>query len=352
MGSDGNLYGTTMGGATTPGTAFQLTTTGTLKTLHTFCAEAGCPDGAVPTNLIQATDGNFYGGTLDHVGGSGNGGAIFQITPQGAFTVLYSSSLYNVASLIQGPDGMFYGTSTNGGTDGDGSIFSFGTGLSPFVAMQPNWGKVGASVVILGTDLTGATSVTFSGGLGGIPAGFKVVSATEIKATVPSGAWMGPIQVTTPNGTLTSNTSFEVLPSGEYWIANTNSQLYVGVAGASKEEGADLIQWDYDNSTDQEWTVTMVGNGVFQIKDVNSKLLVGVASASKEEGASVVQWKADGSPDQEWQFFPSGACWWITDVNSGMQMAISDNSTSEGAQVVQWPYNGTTSQLFSLFPVN
>jgi uncharacterized repeat protein (TIGR03803 family) len=353
MGSDGNLYGTTTGGATTLGTAFKLTPAGTLTTLHTFCAQAGCPDGILPSNLIQATDGNFYGGTFEHVGGSGEGGAIFQITPQGGFTILYSSRVHNVASLIQGTNGMFYGTSTNGGSYGEGSIFTLTLSkkLGPFVETQTRGAKVGSSVVTLGTNLTGATSVTFDGSPDRISAEFKVVSASEIEATVPSGAITGTIQVTTPNRTLTSDTSFEVVPSGEYHLQNVNSGLYVGVAGASTEEGADLVQWDSNGSPDQEWIVTMVGNGVYQIEDVNSKLLVGVASASKEEHASVVQWEANGSPDQKWQFIPSGSNWLITDVNSGMQMAIDGNFVNEGASVIQWPANGTTSQLFTLIPV-
>jgi hypothetical protein len=44
-----------------------------------------------------------------------------------------------------------------------GTIFSLSVGLGPFVETQPTSGKVGAAVEILGTDLTGATSVTFNG---------------------------------------------------------------------------------------------------------------------------------------------------------------------------------------------
>ncbi len=44
----------------------------------------------------------------------------------------------------------------------------------------------------------------------GVAAGFKLVSSTEIKATVPSGATTGPVVVTTPKGKLTSNKSFTI----------------------------------------------------------------------------------------------------------------------------------------------
>lgn len=67
-------------------------------------------------------------------------------------------------------------------------------GLGPFVNTQTTSGKVGATVKILGTDLTGATSVTFNG----TAATFTVVSKSKIKTTVPSGASTGTVQVVTP----------------------------------------------------------------------------------------------------------------------------------------------------------
>jgi hypothetical protein len=46
---------------------------------------------------------------------------------------------------------------------GGGTIFSLSVGLGPFVETRPTIGRVGSVVRILGTDLTGATSVTFNG---------------------------------------------------------------------------------------------------------------------------------------------------------------------------------------------
>jgi uncharacterized protein (TIGR03437 family) len=67
---------------------------------------------------------------------------------------------------------------------------------------------VGAAIIILGTDLTGTTSVSFNG----TPAAFEVVSATQITTTVPAGATTGRIQVITPGGALFSGGPFLVLP--------------------------------------------------------------------------------------------------------------------------------------------
>jgi uncharacterized protein (TIGR03437 family) len=81
-------------------------------------------------------------------------------------------------------------------------------GLGPFVKTLPTSGKVGASVKILGTNLTGATSVTFNGAA----ATFTVLSPSLVTTTVPTGATTGTVQVVTPDGALSSNMAFLVRP--------------------------------------------------------------------------------------------------------------------------------------------
>jgi IPT/TIG domain len=102
--------------------------------------------------------------------------------------------------------GVFFGVTSAGGSGGLGSAFNLSTGLGAFVEPLPTSGAVGASVIILGTKLTGATSVTFNG----VAAAFQVVSGSEITTTVPTGATTGPVVVVTPNATLTSNVNFVV----------------------------------------------------------------------------------------------------------------------------------------------
>jgi uncharacterized repeat protein (TIGR03803 family) len=209
---DGHLYGITeLGGDSNRGTVFKISTAGTLMTLHSFDATDGdYPEGA----LIQATDASFYGTT----GGGGstrcNGGCgtIFKITSRGKLTPLHrfiktdGSDPYG--SLIQGTDGSFYGTTDTGGSSKSGTVFNLSLGLGSFVRTLTASGKVGATVIILGTNLTGSTSVTFNG----TAAAFTAVSSSEITATVPSGATSGVVSVTTPGGVLNSNQPFQVKP--------------------------------------------------------------------------------------------------------------------------------------------
>ena len=196
----------------------------TFTTLHSFCSGGGsCTDGSAPVaGLVQATNGDFYGTTPNGGAGSycgGGCGTVFRITPSGRLTTLYmfcsqtgcTDGSSSHAPLVQATNGDFYGTTVLGGANdtcpsGCGTVFSLSLGLGAFVETQPTSGKVGSAVKILGTNLTGATSVTFKG----TAAVFTVKSASEITTTVPTGATTGTVQVVTPSGTLSSNVAFRV----------------------------------------------------------------------------------------------------------------------------------------------
>ena len=208
--TNGDLYGTaSVGGTSGAGTVFKITPGGVFEVFGNL----DYTDGADPIGgLVQAADGNFYGTASG--GGGENVGTVFEITSGGTLTMLYSfCSVTNCtdgngphAGLVQATDGNFYGTTYAGGTPGEGTVFSLSKGLGPFVETHPTSGKVGAKVRILGTDLTGATSVTFNG----TAATFTVVSKSEITTTVPTGATTGKVKVVTPSRTLSSNVSFQV----------------------------------------------------------------------------------------------------------------------------------------------
>ena len=81
-------------------------------------------------SLVQGTDGNFYGTTQS--GGIRNGGVtygtVFQISPPGVFTSLYkftggADGANPVAALVRDSNGNFYGTAQAGGTSNKGTIF-------------------------------------------------------------------------------------------------------------------------------------------------------------------------------------------------------------------------------------
>jgi len=186
LGQDGNFYGTTQfGGAYGVGTIFKITPAGVFTKLHDFgntpqasitisatpstitagqsailaWAFAGTNDfyeGGTPVSkLTLGTDGNLYGVAGSPLAGPSGGeagggqygnGIAFQITPDGSFTILYSfgsnaqDGTFPYASLIQGSDGNFYGTTYAGGANpalsGEfgGTVFKLAVGPAPAAA--------------------------------------------------------------------------------------------------------------------------------------------------------------------------------------------------------------------------
>jgi uncharacterized repeat protein (TIGR03803 family) len=137
---NGNLYGVApYGGANNAGTVFQVTPSGVLTTLYSFCSLISnnqCTDGQTPqAALLVGSDGNLYGST--YYGGPNNAGTVFKITTSGALTTLYSfkgttDGANPLGALAQDNSGDFWGTTYAGGnaTSNAGTIFKITPGGS------------------------------------------------------------------------------------------------------------------------------------------------------------------------------------------------------------------------------
>ena len=158
QGSDGNFYGTTAGGgASNYGSVFRISLSGSFSNLYSFGSSPN--DGIHPyCRLVQGSDGNFYGTTM-FGGGPDNAGTVFRISPSGSYTNLYSFvglPCLPIAGLAQGGDGGFYGTTLQGGTYGYGTIFRISpsgnySNLYSFVGF-PNDGESPVAGLVQGSD--------------------------------------------------------------------------------------------------------------------------------------------------------------------------------------------------------
>ncbi len=182
--SDGNFYGPGRGG--NYGSIIKMTPAGALTTLATFTGAAGAVRGAFPIGqLVQDTNGDFYGVTS--AGGALlNRGTAFKITSAGLFASLVDFT-YGAGcgtgpngGLALGNDGNFYGTSVDGGTYNTGTVFQLtpAGALTPLASFGPKINLVAPAPtrLIRGSD-GDFYGTTHSGGANNHGTIFKITSA-------------------------------------------------------------------------------------------------------------------------------------------------------------------------------
>ncbi len=192
----GVLYGTTFYGGDNPayclntatgcGSVFKLTSSGAYTQLHSFPAVGSMTDGANPTAGLTNVNGTFYG-TTTNGGGTGCGsigcGTIFKISPSGTYTQLYifagGNDGYYPQSRLTNVGGTLYGTTYGGGTHDQGTVFSItpSGAYSQLYAFGNNpldgYSPVGGMTQI-GSVLYGTTS---GGGAGGWGTVFRLTTS-------------------------------------------------------------------------------------------------------------------------------------------------------------------------------
>jgi uncharacterized repeat protein (TIGR03803 family) len=253
--ADGNLYGTTSGGGADGfGTVFKLSKGGKEEVLHGF--ESGA-DGANPEgSLTMDADGNLYGTTF--AGGASGTGAVFRVTKGGEESILYSfaggtDGANPVAGLTFSSKGDLFGTTSAGGTYGDGTVFLVAPSKSGWketvvhnFALQSDGGVPYAGLVLDHSgNLYGAATEGGDGGSSGGGIVFELSASgsgwtfqvlSDLAGWGISGTFRnvlldasGNIYATTHcDGSSDAGTVYELVPSEGSW---NYSQLYAFTGG-------------------------------------------------------------------------------------------------------------------------
>jgi uncharacterized repeat protein (TIGR03803 family) len=220
-----------------------------METLYTFTTNSigDYPEGG----LMQAGNGSFYG--TAYSGGSPGNGTVFRMDTNGVVTLVYpfpngaggNNPPYGAnpfAALIQGTNGLLYGTATSGGANGIGTIFRLttnGTGVEAWSLNSASTGSLPFAGLVQGQDgnFYGTAEM---GGANGYGTVFKLTPSGVLTAlhtfNNADGAYPNPTLVqggdgnfygaTYGGGANSSGTIFKITPAGIFTslfsFANTN----------------------------------------------------------------------------------------------------------------------------------
>ena len=194
--ADGNLYGTTKFGGNLSlnngqgyGTVFEVAAgTNTITTLATFDGT----NGSLPyAGLVADGDGNLYGTTIQ--GGTSDIGTVFKVAVgTHELTTLYSftggmDGSLPIANLITDGVGNLYGTTTQGGTNNNGTVFKVTVATRELTTLHSFTGGMDGSSPNAGLIADGAGNLygtTFQGGENNIGTVFEIAVGTNQLTTL------------------------------------------------------------------------------------------------------------------------------------------------------------------------
>jgi len=271
QGSDGNFYGTTedsMEGSSTPsgGTVFSVTPAGKFTLLHTFApgANNNYPNGNLPGNLVEGSDGKLYGSTLFGGIGGCNGycgsGVLYRVNKDGSgFQILHKfCSAKNCTDggsgvLVAGTDGNLYGASFSGGTGNCGQYY------------------IGCGTIFKVTPSTGAYAVVVS---------FNPATTGEFPSGLTAGA-DGTFHGL--NDTSTGESLFHFTPSTG---AVTVTPLHFPSVNGLPSHGGDLTLGANGNFYGLYTVYAVSGEGMFEVHPDGSHLNLFAFYTTQEDGGA------------------------------------------------------------------
>jgi uncharacterized repeat protein (TIGR03803 family) len=197
--ANGNLFGTTSGGGSKgDGTVFEIAKTGssygTVNTIATFSGTSGTTLGSTPdASLTIDAAGNLYGTTS--AGGSDGQGTVFEIAKTGSTfaspTILATFTGANgggpYGGLVADASGDLFGTASYGGANGDGSVFELAKSASTYtlktlVSFNSTNGQTPDDTLLI-DSVGNLFGTTYNGGSGGEGTIFELNSSNNYALT-------------------------------------------------------------------------------------------------------------------------------------------------------------------------
>jgi alpha-L-fucosidase len=136
-----------------------------------------------------------------------------------------------------------------------------------------------------------------------------------------------------------------------YRLVARHSGKVADVSGAKTANNTAIVQWPWQNHTNQKWTIVPADSGYYKIRNVNSGTLMEIGALSRVNGGTADIWSDAAAPQQHWAITPTGGGYYLlTNRLSGLSLNVDSGSTADGAAANQWNYTSLPQQQWQIVP--
>ncbi|MEZ4848473.1 MAG: RICIN domain-containing protein [Bacteroidia bacterium] len=140
-------------------------------------------------------------------------------------------------------------------------------------------------------------------------------------------------------------------PGKYYSIIARHSGKAISIDGASQENDANVLQFNFIKEPNQLFKFEDQGNGYYSIITKHSGKAISIQVASEEDGANVNQWHFVNVPHQLFSILDQGDGYHkIIAMHSGKAISIAQASQEDRANAIQWHFANVSHQLFRFDP--
>lgn len=136
-----------------------------------------------------------------------------------------------------------------------------------------------------------------------------------------------------------------------YSIINYGSGKAIDISGGVTGNGGNVIQWPFNESLNQRFYLTDLGNGYWSLAASHSGRVLDVSGYSNDNGANIHQWDYHGGNNQQWQLKRSTTgAFNVVSRLSGKSLTVAN--ASNGANVYQQSDSASPNQRWYFNPLD